>query len=48
MRAMIDAQRGTDLHQDSLRVLFEESDHLTEKQIRALEYLVEKLTSELE
>ena len=48
MRAMIDAQRGTDLHQDSLRVLFKESDHLTEKQIRALEYLVEKLTSELE
>lgn len=48
MRSMIDAQRGTELHQDSLRVLFEDSDHLTEKQIRALEFLVDKLSANLE
>tara|TARA_B100001964_G_scaffold202332_1_gene230612 strand:- start:90 stop:644 length:555 start_codon:yes stop_codon:yes gene_type:complete len=44
MRSAISNEEGTNMHQDSLRVLFEESDHLTEKQIQALEQLVKSLT----
>ena len=44
MRSAINDEEGTKMHEDSLRVLFEESDHLTEKQIQALENLVKSLT----
>ena len=46
MRSLIDQNKGTQLHHDSLRTLFEDADHLTEKQIRALEYLVNSLTED--
>ena len=44
MRAAVSQTEGTSMHEDNLRVLFEESDHLTEKQIQALENLVKSLT----
>ena len=46
MRAAMSQDEGTSMHEDSLRVLFEESDHLTEKQIQALENLVKSLTQD--
>lgn len=46
MRSLIDQNKGTKLHHDSLRTLFEDAHHLTEKQIRALEYLVNSLTED--
>ena len=46
MRSAISDAEGTKMHEDSLRVLFEESDHLTEKQIQALENLVKSLTQD--
>ena len=48
MRSLLDEHKGTKLHEDSLRVLFEDADHLTEKQIQALEYLVSSLLEEQE
>ena len=40
MRTLLESGEGTDLPQDSLRTLFEGSEHLTEKQLEALEHLI--------
>ena len=40
MRTLIGSRGGTALPQDSLRTLFEDSEHLTKKQLEALEHLL--------
>ena len=45
MRTLVGSGEGTALPQDSLRTLFEDSEHLTEKQLDALEHLLKSLSA---
>ncbi len=45
MRTLVGSGEGTALPQDSLRTLFEDSEHLTEKQLDALEQLLKSFSA---